>query len=75
MDIQTLVQALRERIAQLAKSEKDAWANLGSVIGAREELEKLLAELDKQAGGEEPPAIPIEQLLPGVSLEKPEPIQ
>lgn len=43
-------QYLRNRYNELLQSERNAWANLGQIIGAREEVEKLLAQLQNPQG-------------------------
>lgn len=66
----TLSEILKERIAQLAQSEKETWANLNYITGAREELQGLLKGLENEiTGSDELPVI----LRPIVLPETPEP--
>ncbi len=43
-----LQEKLKARIKQLAQEEKEHWANLNAVVGARIELERLAAELQEE---------------------------
>lgn len=43
------------RIAELTEKEKRCWAELNYVCGARAELERILAELQRDDGSPEPP--------------------
>jgi len=44
--------ALKERLDQLNRAEKEIWANLNYTVGAREEVEKTLKLLEKEETGE-----------------------
>lgn len=67
MDKEDFLKQLKSRSLQLWEEEKNAWANLGSVIGKREEVDRIVEQImTGDAGGEEPPALylPDAELIP-----------
>lgn len=41
--------AIKRRIEELAAAEKQAWAHLNYIVGAREECERLMASMSADA--------------------------
>jgi hypothetical protein len=58
IDQERFLKQLNSRVSQLLEDEKNAFVELGRIIGKREELETLILAIKSgEAGGEEPPVL------------------
>lgn len=62
-----MLDQLKQRYAELVQSEKQRWADLGSIVGAKEEVERFIKLIEESGveGVENAPLLPADPTKKG----------